>query len=100
MTKCKKIKSFYDHFVEETARHWYGNDLLLPTIQEFIALFSMFSILFKMEGCQRTLLKTTGALSFFKNNNCNVYFLLLPAMQRDIGMGRRRQGADGAGLGF
>lgn len=30
---------FYDFFAEETADRWYENDLLLPTIKEFIALF-------------------------------------------------------------
>jgi SAM-dependent methyltransferase len=35
----EQIKVFYDLTATETAEKWYPNDLLLPTIKEFIALF-------------------------------------------------------------
>ena len=34
-----ELKSFYDSTAIETAMNWYNNEILLPTIIEFISFF-------------------------------------------------------------
>jgi len=64
------IKTFYDLVAEETANEWYNNDVLLPSIKEFINLLPARPRVLDLgcgPGYESMRLNNEGALKFVNN---------------------------------
>ncbi len=97
-----EVKHFYDLIAEQEAREWYPNNLLLPSIQEFLALFKARPRILDL-GCgtghESMRLKNEGAevvgidfsdesirIAKEKNNDIDFYLMDYESIDRSLGL--------------